>query len=225
MKTIPNITKVISSSVVTMALCVCFISAQHLSGQSADVFELLPGANEVTASSNLVKSQSDITLLKSKPSRFAVGNIELYTAARISDLSMKSRATDPFGIFQNPVIKTGHGPGITKPLGDNLPRPLLAEIVKKMKVTAIMIKEKSFLSEGRVFKESGVVTVDFQDRLNRLKILRVEATQILFKDMDTGMEAMLRTDILPHGVDVGGVQFKPAGWVDPDENLPIILRN
>ncbi|MES2983408.1 MAG: hypothetical protein V4727_13940 [Verrucomicrobiota bacterium] len=229
MKIKPSIKKAISSSVATMALCVCFILTQRLSAQSADVFESLQGKTEATASGTLVKSPPDIELLKSKPSRFAVGSVELYTAARIANFSMKSRATDPFGLFQDPDIKPVSKPtssGITKqqPKG-NIARAPLEEIVKKMKVTTIMIKEKSFLSEGQVFKESGVVTLDYQDRTNRLKVMKVEATQILFKDMDTGEEATLKTDVLPAGMNAGGEQIKPAGLVDPNENQPLKLGN
>lgn len=228
MKIKPSITKGIPSSVAMLALCVCLISAQRLSAQSADVFESLQGTTPAAASGTLVKSPPDIELLKSKPSRFAVGNIELYTTARVADLSMKGRATDPFGLFQDPDIKPVSKPtspgGIKQPKGNFAAVPL-AEIVKKMKVTTVMVKEKSFLSEGQVFKESGEVTINFQERTKRLKVLKVEPTQILFKDMDSGEEATLKTDVLPAGMNAGAEKIKPAGLVLPNENLPLILGN
>lgn len=228
MKIKHNITKVIPSSVAMMALCICFISTQRLSAQSAEVFESLQGMTQTTDSGALVKSPPDIELIKSKPSRFAVGNIELYTAARIADLSMKDRAMDPFGLFQDPEAKPVARPirfdGIKAPI-DNIPRPPLEKIIKRMKVTTIMIKEKSFLSQGQVFQEGGEVVIDFQGRTNRLKVLKVEPNEILFKDMDSGEEATFKTNILPAGMNAGGDQIKPAGMVSPDKNQPLKLEN
>lgn len=228
MKIKPSITKALSSSVAILSLCFSCISTQRLSAQSADVFESIKGATQATASGTLVKSPPDVELLKSKPSRFAAGHIESYTAARIADLSMKSRSTDPFGLFQDPDIKPVAKPtstGVIRPAKGNIAAVPLEEIVKKMKVTTIMVKEKSFLSEGQVFKESGEISINFQDRTKRLKVLKVEPKQIIFKDMDSGEEVTLKTDVLPPGMNAGGDKIKPAGMVAPDQNQTIIIGN
>ncbi len=228
MKNKLNITRVITPSFGVMVMCFCFTSAQHLSAQSADIFETFQGKTQTTASGASVKSPPDVELLKSKPSRFAVGNVELYTAARIADLSMKNRSTDPFGLFQDPDFKPiikNPGPTAVKRQPSNFAPVPLMDIVNQIKVTTIMIKEKSFLSEGQVFKETGEVSIDFQDRTRRLKILKVEATKIRFKDIDSGEEATRKMDMLPPGVKVGDDKIKPAGMAFPNENQPLKLGN
>jgi hypothetical protein len=198
-----------------------------LSAQSADVFQSLHSLSQTTEMDTKTMSEPDIELLKSKASRFAVGNVELYTNARMAELSMKDRATDPFGLYQDPdkkpVIKN------TTPVRSNngntvMKAVALSDIVKLIKVSIVMVEDKSFLVGDRLFKESEEFPITFQDRTRRIKVLEVSLSKILFKDLDSGEEATLSIGALPFGMSTGDDSIRPVGMVAPTENQPLNLE-
>jgi hypothetical protein len=210
-------TRVIPSIAVSMAVCLYFITIHGLSAQSASILESLQNKSQMSVSEDKSKTPVDIELLKSKPSRFAVGNIELYINARFSDLSMKDRATDPFGLNQDTSVKAVIRD--TKPLNtakqSHTASVPLSEIIKLIKVTSIMAKQKSFLSGSDIFKESDEFILPDQGKTRRMKVMSITESQILFQDMDTKEEAALKSEVLPFGMSSGDESFKPAGLVTP----------
>lgn len=209
-----------------MSVCSCLFLAQNLSAQSADVFEPLTGKTQPASSGDLTKAAPDIDLLKSKPSRFAIGNIELYTTAKMANFSMKNRETDIFGLIQDPEAKppapTSPTPG--KKVRDNIAPKPLAEIIQGVKIQMVRVKDKSFLVGNRVIREGEEFTIVFEEgRHKRLKVLKVEAKQIIFRDLDSkkNEEAALKIELLPFGMENGDARLKPEGLVQPGENEPI----
>ncbi len=199
-----------------MVACMGMGFIPHLSAQSADLFQSQHDTTQNAVGGDMTKSPMDIKLLKSRPSRFAINNIKLYTVARIADLSMKDRATDPFGLFQDTELKPKpERPTTNNPGGDKIPTASLQDIVNQIEVSTIMVREKSFLSQRQVFEESMEFTIGTGDRTKRLKVLKVEETKIVFKDLDSEEEATLKMKALPPGVFVGGGRLTPDGMASP----------
>lgn len=200
---------------------------QNISAQSADIFQSLADSPKTMASANLTESNPDIELIKSKPSRFAIGNVELYIAARMADFSMKNRATDVFGLYQDPKLKpaTNTSNSLVK-VPTNIAPKALAEIIKGIKVSTIMVKEKSFLVGDRVIKELEEIPILYdQGRVKHLKVMKVDPKQIIFKDIDAGTEATLKLEVLPFGVEVGDSRMVPSGMSAPTKNQPLVIEN
>jgi hypothetical protein len=212
-----------------MSVCSGIFLTQNLSAQSADVFQSLAGKTESAVSGDLTKVTPDVDVIKSKPSRFAIGNIELYTTARMADFSMKNRATDIFGLIQDPEAKppTPISPTPGKPRQDNFAAKPLAEIIQGVKVQMVRVKDKSFLVGNRVIKEGGEFTIVYDEgRHKKLKVLKVEAKQIIFRDLDSkkNEEATLKIELLPFGMENGDNRLKPEGLVQPGENEPLSIE-
>jgi hypothetical protein len=205
-----------------MMACMGIGFTPHLSAQSADIFQSLHDTTQ-NAVGDLTKSPIDIELLKSRPSRFATDHIKQYTVARIADLSMNDRATDPFGLVQDTELTPKpERPTNNNPVGKPPIAPL-QDIVNQIAVSAIMVKEKSFLSQGQVFKESMEFTIGAGDRTKRLKVLKVDEAKIVFKDLDSDEQATLKRKVLPSGVFVGGDRLTPDGMASPAKHPHIQL--
>jgi hypothetical protein len=212
-----------------ISACSSIFLTQNLPAQSADVFEPLTGKTQLAASGDSTKVAPDVGLLKSKPSRFAIGNIELYTTAKMADFSMKKRETDIFGLIQDPEAKppTPTSPTPGKKIRDNIAPKPLAEIIQGVKVQMVRVKDKSFLVGNRVIKEGEEFTIVFEEgRHKKLKVLKVEAKQIIFRDLDSkkNEEAALKIELLPFGMENGDNRIKPEGLVQPGENEPLSIE-
>ncbi len=225
MKTKPSIAAFIVAKTTIMIVCLSFIPIRNISAQSADIFQSLADSPKTTAQANLTETNPDIELIKSKPSRFAIGNVELYIAARMADFSMKNRATDVFGLYQDlkskPPINT---PNPLVKVPTNFAPKALAEIIKGIKVSTIMVKEKSFLVGDRVIKELEELPISYdQGRIKHLKVMKVEPKKIIFKDLDGGIEAVLKLEVLPLGMEAGDTRLVPEGMVQPTKNQPLVI--
>jgi hypothetical protein len=208
--------------------CLSFIPIQNISAQSADIFQSLGDSPQTKASGDLTKSNPDIELIKSKPSRHVIGNVELYTKARMANFSMQSRTMDIFGLYQDPKLKPAinNNPTPIVKTPTNYAPKALAEIIKGIKVSTVMVKGKSFLVGDRVIKESEELPISYdQGKIKRVKVVKVEAKQIIFKDIDGGGEAILKLEVLPFGMEAGDSRIVPDGMVTPTKNSPLIIGN
>ncbi len=225
MKTKPSIAALIVAKTTIMIVCLSFIPIRNVSAQSADIFQSLADSPKTTASANLTETNPDIELIKSKPSRFAIGNVELYMTARMADFSMKNRATDVFGLYQDLKSKppTNTPTSLVK-VPTNFAPKALAEIIKGIKVSTVMVKEKSFLVGDRAIKELEELPISYdQGRIKHLKVMKVEPKQIIFKDLDGGAVATLKLEVLPLGMEAGDTRLVPEGMVQPIKNQPLVI--
>lgn len=227
MKKTLGIASVTGVKAVTAIACLWLAPTQYLFAQSADVFQSISKADDSTVTGEKAESTPDVELLKTRPSRFAVGHVDLYVNARMADLFIRDKPVDMFGLYQDPdfkpVIKTT--PTSIKKGPTHFAAVPLSEIVKGIKVSTIMIKEKSFLVGVRSFKEGDEFSITYQEgRTRRMKVTKVEPEEITFKDMDSGEAATLKIDVLPLGMSPGDDRLKPAGMVSPTESEPLILE-
>jgi len=202
------------------------------------VFSVIVGAQSTGAFMQLEKKviekvnrntnsePTEIDPLLDKASRFAGNETKLFIKVRSDRFSIKQRAKDPFGLFQDPQAK----PAVkrTQSIGSarnssGLPSIPLAEIVKLIKVTTIMPAEKMFLVGGREFKQSDEFSIVYQGRLKTLKILSVTGNEVVFLDVDGNEKAALKLEVLPPGMSATGDDLRPPGMVDSGEEIPLQL--
>jgi hypothetical protein len=225
MKTKPRIVIGVEVKTATIISGLCFVFIQNLPAQSADVFKSLANTQS-KASVDLTVVNPATSALKTKPSRYAIGNIEEYTAALMVDYSMKNRSIDVFGLHQDTDVKPlNNTPNTTRKAPSHLPSVPLAEMIKDIKVSIVRMKDKSFLVGESFIKEGEEISISFKDgRAKNLKILKVESAVIIFKDLKSGEEAPLKIEILPFGMATGDDRLQPAGMVQPNKNEPLKLE-
>lgn len=228
MKTISSIASIRTVKAVMAISCLSFYPFQNLQAQSVDVLQSLSNSSQTPASDKPSEPAPDIKLIKSQPSRFAVGNVASYTSAHIAGFYMNDKKMDVFGLFQDPnfrpVIK--NTPTTTRKGPTHIAAIPLTEIIKDIKVTTIMFKEKSFLVGDSIYKESEEFSLTTHEgRAKNLKVLKVDPGLIIIKDMDTNEEAPIKINALPPGMETGGEKLKPAGMSSTNEKKHINLEN
>jgi len=208
---------------------VLLLLSAGLVAQSADIFENRNATETGARTSESREKLPPPAPVDTLPSRFAGHDVEPYVAARAAIFSMRNRATDPFGLYQDPNMKP-----VVRQVAANLPSKLqaalpptpLVDIVRLIQVTTIMPGEKKFLVGVRPFGEGDEFALVFQGKTMNMKVIEVTSKRILFRDLGKGEEAALETGILPPGMLAGGGKaMRPPGMVSPLENVPLQLES
>jgi hypothetical protein len=202
------------------------ISVGVINAQTADVFDVKKARTTDEFIAGEGKDAPAPVPVDSQPSRFAGQEIEPYVAARAAVFSMRNRAVDPFGLFQDPNAKPTIRrvvTGLPSKRQTALPPTPLSDIIKLIRVTTIMPGERKFLVGVRSFSEGEEFSLIFQEKTIKMKVLEVTARRILFRNLDKGEEASLETEMLPPGMMVGAEGLRPPGMVSPTENMPLNL--
>ena len=227
MKTTSNIAPVSMIKAVAGLACLSFSLVQGLVAQSADVLQSLSKNDQAAGATSSSEPLPDAAQLKSKPSRFAVRNVDLYADAHIANFYIANKKMDAFGLYQDPNVKPviKNTPTTIKKGPSHIAAKPLGEIVQGIKVSTIMIKEKKFLVGVRSFKETEEFSISYDEgRIKRLKVIKVDPAEITFKDLDSNEEAKLKIDVLPPGMSSGDNTIKPAGMISPAGDQPLILE-
>lgn len=162
------------------------------------------------------------------PSRFIIeDNLANYVAAISAQFSMRGRATDPFGQFQDPnakpivkatVAKTSHrvAPVLATPFSD---------IVRLIKVTTVMPKDKRFLIGTRAIKQGDCIPLNYHGKTLRVEVSAVTSRQIEFRNLDNNETAALKLDLLPAGMTPGSRLPSAPGMTADRPDSPIELES
>lgn len=211
--------------VVSLYVGIGCMGTQFCEGQSAEIFEN-GAASEDSSGRSEGKAEVAPEPVTAQPSRFAGTDLEPYTSARAAIFSMRNRQTDPFGLHQDPNVKPVRKAMAELPTKRRaaLPPAPLSDIVTLINVTTIMPRDKKFLVGVRSFSESDEFTLLHRGKSIRLKIVKVSASEIKFRDIRKGEEAILRTGILPPGMVLGGGgSMRPPGMASPADDTPLRL--
>jgi hypothetical protein len=142
------------------------------------------------------------TETETKPSRYIGGDTDAYLASIASRLAITKRATDPFGQIQDPAAKPAQT-AVAKTPANRTPavtaKPL-NEVVKQIKVTAVMPAEGKFLVGTRSISRGDSFPLGFQGKHYRVEVVDVSAQRILFRDLETEEAGELRLDVMPQGM-------------------------
>lgn len=194
--------------------------------QSADIFGSEQPAAEIEEPAP-APAAAEPAEVDSVPSRYAGAQLESYIAARAAIFSMKTRATDPFGLYQDPeaqrVVKQQAVADQPSKRQAAIPPTPLSEIIKFIRITTVMPSLKSFLVGTRSFTEGEEFPLVYQGKSMKMKVMTVSSKKILFRNLDNSEEAVLEMDMLPPGMIAGSDKIKPAGMASPADNLPLNL--
>ena len=185
-----------------------------------------PKTQAPTAGKPATSPSKEATPLIITPSRF-VGDADLdaYVADRCSVFSMRERVTDPFGQLQDPDAK----PVIKTPAAKTTRRapPVQAtpfsDIIRLIKVTTVMPKEKCFLIGTRTIRQGNRLTLAHRGKNIRVEVISVNSQQIVFSNLDNSETASLKLNALPDGVTHGTRGITVRGMVPDRPDSPIDL--
>jgi hypothetical protein len=138
---------------------------------------------------------------------------------------MRGRATDPFGQLQDPNAKR-----IIKTSSTKTPHRVtqvqatpFADIVRLIKVTTIMPKDKSFLIGTRSIKQGDAIPLNYRGKTFRVEVSSVNSHQIDFRNLDNNETGSLKLDIMPTGMTPGARLMSAPGMSLDRPDSPIEL--
>ena len=158
---------------------------------------------------------------ESTPSRYAGKDTKAYVDAFASRLSMRERASDPFGQLQDPDAKPVVKPTVAKAARRPTAEPpvTLSDIVSRIEITTIMPKDKRFYVGGRSIGQGDKVPITFRNKQIKTEVTEVSARRIVFRNLDTGETGIRQLDMLPPGILWG--TLKTPGIAPTKANAPL----
>jgi hypothetical protein len=212
-----------------LMMAVVLSSAQAARAQSAG--SLSPAApakaaKPAPAAKQAPAAKPPATNVTANPSRFiGESDLDAYVKSMADILTIRSRATDPFGQFQDPDAR----PIIRTPVAkDNRPRPTsqiipFAEVIGRIKVNTVMPAEDKFLIGTRIFRKGERMNLTFRMKNIPVDIISVTAGEIGFRNSETGEKATLKMHLLPAGMTPGTNGIHAPGMIREQKNAPIDL--
>jgi len=206
---------------------VTLLFSAMLFNASAQPAPILPKVDTSKKDKVAALSKNEINPVSTTPSRYVGGGKELdaYVEAISSVFSMKKRGSDPFGQLQDPDAKPL--PKLTNPT--KKPRPIavqatpFSDIIRLIKVTTIMPKEKRFLIGNQSYKQGQRFPISFRSKNINVEVVSVSSRQITFRNLESGEAASIDLNLLPKGMSSGSGNITAPGMVRDVPNAPIIL--
>lgn len=158
------------------------------------------------------------------PSRYILeDDLTGYVASFAAVLSMRTRTTDPFGQLQDPDAKPVIKTTVAKTTRRAAPVQAtpFSDIVRLIKVTTIMPKEKRFLVGSRSIKEGDTIPLTYRGKNMRVEVSSVNYRQIAFRNLDNGETANISLNRLPKGVFPGTQGITAPGMVPDRPDTPL----
>lgn len=217
----------------TFAFCMLAVvlTADSAEAQSATNFntkEVVPAAPPAAAPAKAAaeKPAKPSPSPSATPSRYVQeDDVEAYVNTISSIFSIRNRATDPFGQFQDPDAKPIIKPSSDKPKSraTQVQAFPFADIVRLIKVTTIMPGEKRFLVGTRSIKEGDSIPLSFRGRSYKVVVEGVTSRSIEFRNLESGEVAALTLNLLPVGMTPGNGKITAPGMVPENAGAPLEL--
>ena len=138
---------------------------------------------------------------------------------------MRDRATDPFGQLQDPNAKPVIKASAAKPTRRAAPIQAtpFSDIIRLIKVTTIMPKEKRFLVGTRSIKQGDRIPLSFRGKKIHVEVSSVTPLQIEFRNLDNNESAALNINLLPTGMTPGTGGITAPGMLPDRPESPLEL--
>lgn len=148
-----------------------------------------------------------------------------YVESLSAVFSMRNRATDPFGLLQDPNAKPIVKPKLaaTKRRYEPVKATPFSDIVKLIKVTTIMPGERSFLIGNRLINQGDRLPLTFRGKNIMIEVAGVASDRIEFRNLEDNETAALALKMLPAGMSPGADGVNAPGMIPEDSNAPINL--
>ncbi len=163
--------------------------------------------------------------LAATPSRNVTQDqLKPYVESLSAVFSMRHRATDPFGLLQDPDAKPVVKPKLaTKRRFEPVKATPFSDIVKLIKVTTIMPGERSFLIGNRMINQGDRLPLTFRGKNIMIEVAAVSSDRIEFRNLEDNETAALALKMLPAGMSPGAGGVTAPGMIPEDSNAPINL--
>ena len=160
------------------------------------------------------------------PSRLVnEADLDTYVESLSATLSMRDRATDPFGQLQDPNAKP-----VVRATVAKTPRRVVqvqatpfSDIVRLIKVTTVMPKDKCFLMGSRTIKQGDHINLAFHGKSIRVEVSVVNSQQIDFLNLENNESASVKLNVLPTGMSRGTRSITAPGMTPDRPDAPIEL--
>lgn len=159
------------------------------------------------------------------PSRFVGPDLKSYVEAIASQFAMRERTSDPFGQQQDPNARP-----VVKPIDSKTirrttiePSTSLSDIVARIEITTIMLKDKRFLVGSRSIGQGDILPLNFRNKPIRTQVTEISSKKIVFRNLDTGELGVRQLNILPSGMTQGTHSITASSMVhsNPSSALEI----
>lgn len=150
-----------------------------------------------------------------------------YLKAISESFAIRAQIMDPFCIYQDPnarpVVKVSLPGTRTRTPVKITP---FADIVKRLKVTAVMPRENAFLVGTRSIRVNDTLPIKYREntyeRTYKVEVVEVTSSRIKFKNIENGETGDLELDVLPPGMTRGLDQLTFPG-IAPGQNDPLSI--
>lgn len=163
------------------------------------------------------------------PSRLAGEDIQPYVQALSLRFSIRQRATDPFGRYQDPDFVAPKPAPLAQKSGTQkytpAPPTAFSDIIAGIKVT--LANNQQFIIEGRdrPCKTKEILQLALLNgKVVNVQVMGVSNTRIDFRNLDTGETAILRLAMTPPGMTKGGGAMTPPGVQPTGGDAPILIE-
>lgn len=163
------------------------------------------------------------------PSRYAGEDILPYVQALSLRFSIRQRATDPFGRYQDPDFKAPAPVRLTNKSATQkytpAPPTAFGDIIAGIKVT--MANSQQFIVEGRdrPCKPKDVLSLGLPNgKVVKAEVMTVSNTRIDFRNVETGALATLRLVMTPPGMTKGVGTITAPGMEPTGGDAPIQIE-
>jgi len=208
---------------------VLLLSPMPSAGQSAEGFDtsgMVPDAPAQPAPAPVAAPAPVTTDLG--PSRYAGGEIPAYVRGLSARFSIRKRATDPFGRYQDPDFKAPEPKVLAKsPTQRFKPEPPVAftDIIASISVNMVDPEKQQFLIAGRSFRKANIFPLQLPNgKQVKVQVVAVSANRIDFRNVDTGETAPLKLDMLPAGMKKGTGDITAPGIQPTGADAPIQVQ-
>ncbi len=159
----------------------------------------------------------------------ATEEIPAYVRQLAARFSIRKRATDPFGRYQDPnfvapepkIAKPGPAQRSFKP---EPPMPF-AEVVAGISVNGVMPGKQQFLIGNRMFRTNDVLTLRLPNgKQMGVKVLSVSSARIRLRNVTTNETADLTLNMLPAGMKKGTGKITAPGVEAIDSQGPVDIQ-
>lgn len=193
-----------------------------LPAQSAANFKKQPTK---AAKSEAATPEQDSKPVKIMPSCYVTEKeLPSHVLALSETLTIRKRATDPFGQYQDPNARP-----VIKPTMAKVKRPTsvqatpFSDIVRLIKVTTIMPAEKRFLVGTRTISQGDCIPLSFRGKTIKVEVATVTSTSIEYRNIENGEQASVPLNLLPVGMTPGNNDITAPGMVPDRPDAPIDL--
>lgn len=214
-----------ATSIVALTLALCPDSSAQ-SATNFDTRKITPEASITTPEQTTAAPAKEGTTVDTGPSRY-IGETALapYVQSLSSVFSIRTRATDPFGQYQDPTAKPIVKPTIAKTTRSTTTQITpFADIIDRIRITTIMPGEQRFLIGTRSFKKGDRFPIKFRGKDINVEVAVVDARKVGFRNVQNGETANLKLNLLPVGMTPGNGKITTPGMERDRADSPLEIE-